>query len=101
MHIVIAIARGSRQVEHQSIELPEGACLKDALDACAIDPAALEVSAGVWGRVRALDWQLHDGDRIELCRALEVDPMEARRRRHEHQQRWKAAKVTSPRGTTP
>lgn len=98
MRVVIAIARGPRQVEQRGIELPEGACLQDALDACALDPSIASVSAGmsvgVWGRTRALDWRLHDGDRVELCRALEVDPMEERRRRHANQQRWKAAKAT-------
>jgi uncharacterized protein len=102
MQIVIAIARGPRQVDQKTIELPEGARLKDALEALAalddtlaVDVAASAMSAGVWGRLRAPDWQLHDGDRVELCRALEVDPMEARRRRHEHQQRWKAGKAAS------
>jgi uncharacterized protein len=98
MRIVIAIARAPRQVEQRSIVLPEGACLQDALDACALDATCAGMSAGVWGRVRALDWRLHDGDRVELCRPLEVDPMQARRRRHEHQQRWKAAKSSLPRG---
>ena len=95
MRVVIAISRGPRQVEQRSIELPEGARLQDALAACVLDPAAMGMSAGVWGRVRALDWRLHDGDRVELCRPLEVSPMEARRRRHAHQQRWKAAKKSS------
>ena len=98
MRVVIAIARGPRQVEQRSIDLPDGARVQDALAACALDPAAISMSAGVWGRVRPLDWRLHDGDRVELCRALEVDPMEARRRRHAHQQRWKAAKSSSNRG---
>ena len=94
MHVTVAIALRPRVVEQRQIELPDGACLHDALDACTIDPASLGMSVGVWGRVRPLDWRLHDGDRVELCRGLEVHPMEARRRRHEHQQRWKAAKVT-------
>jgi putative ubiquitin-RnfH superfamily antitoxin RatB of RatAB toxin-antitoxin module len=98
MRVVIAIARGPRHVEQRGIELPEGASLQDALDACGLDPSNTCMTAGVWGRARAPDWRLHDGDRVELCRPLEVDPMEARRRRHAHQQRWKAAKATQPRG---
>jgi putative ubiquitin-RnfH superfamily antitoxin RatB of RatAB toxin-antitoxin module len=95
MRVVIAIAHASRQIEQRTIELPDGACLKDALDACALEPSAAAMSAGVWGRMRPLDWRLEDGDRVELCRTLEVDPMEARRRRHAHQQRWKAAKASA------
>ena len=99
MRVVIAIARGPRSVEQREIELPEGACLQDALDACALDTTSSSMTAGmtagVWGRTRAPDWRLHDGDRVELCRPLEVSPMEARRRRHAHQQRWKAAKATT------
>jgi putative ubiquitin-RnfH superfamily antitoxin RatB of RatAB toxin-antitoxin module len=37
---------------------------------------------GIWGRIRALDTLLHDGDRIEVYRPLTIDPMAARRRRY-------------------
>lgn len=39
---------------------------------------------GVFGRVRALDDHVHDGDRIEIYRPLVFDPMESRRRRARH-----------------
>jgi hypothetical protein len=94
MRVVIAIAAAPRTVEQRVIELPDGACLRDALDAVAVDPAAMGMTVGVWGRARPPEWRLHDGDRIELCRPLEIDPMQARRRRHEHQQRWRAAKAS-------
>ncbi len=93
MRVTIAITPAARRVDQRVVDLPDDACLRDALDAVAIDPVALGMSVGVWGRARPLDWRLVDGDRIELCRALEIDPMQARRRRHEHQQRWKAAKA--------
>jgi hypothetical protein len=38
---------------------------------------ALQV--GVWGRLVARDHVLSDGDRVEIYRALELDPREARR----------------------
>jgi uncharacterized protein len=117
MKVLIAMALEPRRVEQRWLELPEGACLGDALAAGGIDVQALGVSmsqgvsqsetasatatpsvtVGVWGRTRPLQWPLVDGDRIELCRALEVQPMEARRRRHEHQQRWKAARKATVR----
>lgn len=44
-----------------------------------------EVPCGVWGRVRAPEHVLQDGDRVELYRALTVDPKVARRERFAQQ----------------
>ncbi len=44
--------------------------------------AALEQQeTGIWGRPCGPDTPLHPGDRVELYRALEMDPKEARRLR--------------------
>lgn len=43
---------------------------------------AAEVRAGVWNHVRDPDFALRDGDRVEVYRALTVDPKEARRLRY-------------------
>ena len=40
------------------------------------------VRAGVWNRIREPDFALRDGDRVEIYRALTVDPKEARRLRY-------------------
>lgn len=40
---------------------------------------------GVWGRPRRVDDLLSDGDRVEIYRALQVDPKEARRQRQRRQ----------------
>ncbi|BBB67029.1 hypothetical protein UNDYM_2776 [Undibacterium sp. YM2] len=48
-----------------------------------IDVSVLKV--GVFGKLKALDSQLHAGDRIEIYRPLVADPMEARRRRAKKQ----------------
>ena len=67
------------------LELPEAATVQLAIDtACLSVPevsatAANAVAAGVWGKVRALDYVLRDGDRVELYRALQADPKDARR----------------------
>jgi uncharacterized protein len=42
-----------------------------------IDPARI----GVFGRVVSSTTLLRDGDRVEIYRALKIDPKEARRRR--------------------
>lgn len=60
------------------LELEAGATVRAAL-AAAGRPAVR--SAGIHGRRVALDAALADGDRVEIYRALNADPKEARRRR--------------------
>ena len=63
------------------VELPDGACVADAI--AAAKPSALDAIAGyaVFGVLAEAGTPLRDGDRVELLRALQVDPKEARRRR--------------------
>lgn len=42
-----------------------------------------EVQVGVFGVVRPLDWELAEGERVEIYRPLLMTPVEARRRRAE------------------
>ncbi|MBL0125176.1 MAG: RnfH family protein [Betaproteobacteria bacterium] len=68
-----------------AVELPEPANVQMAIDAaCQSVPgiatiAANAVAVGVWGKVRARDHWLRDGDRVEFYRALQADPKDARR----------------------
>jgi uncharacterized protein len=89
MKITVAHSERARELGLREIDLPNGSTLADALRMAAIevDPSLV----GVWGRVRAPDWVLHEGDRVELYRPLTVDPMQARRLRHEHQRREREA----------
>lgn len=68
------------------VELPEGATVADALAAADLaaripgldlDPARL----AIYGRTAAMDTVLHDRDRVEVLRPLQVDPKQARRQR--------------------
>jgi len=74
------------QVDRVALDLPEGACLQDAVEASglcarhALDAAMLK--SGIWGRVQPPQTPLRDRDRIELYRPLKVDPKEARRLRY-------------------
>jgi len=43
--------------------------------------AAPPARVGIWGRRRAIDAALADGDRVEVWRPLQVEPMDARRAR--------------------
>jgi uncharacterized protein len=39
---------------------------------------------GVFGKLKTADTVLRDGDRVEIYRPLQADPMESRRRRARH-----------------
>ncbi len=90
MQVTLVYSPAAREVFEQVLTLPEGATARDAVLASALsarfpalDWAALP--AGLWGR--AVDWHqaLKEGDRIELCRPLTVDPKIARRERFRRQ----------------
>jgi len=82
LRILVAIDQGVRRVDERTVELPAGACLGDALRAVALQPDA---DAGIWGRARPADTLLSAGDRVEVYRALRVDPKTARRERFRQQ----------------
>lgn len=90
MQVTLVYSPAPREVFEQELALPEGATARDAVLASALParfPALdwLALPAGLWGR--AVDWQqaLKEGDRIELCRPLLVDPKVARRERFRRQ----------------
>ncbi|MDM0041081.1 RnfH family protein [Variovorax sp. J22G21] len=90
MQITLVYSPAPREVFEALLTLPEGATARDAVLASALpaqfpalDWAALP--AGLWGRAIAWDRALSDGDRIELCRPLVVDPKVARRERFRRQ----------------
>jgi putative ubiquitin-RnfH superfamily antitoxin RatB of RatAB toxin-antitoxin module len=77
------------------VELPSGATLRDAVGASGIEPLlpaawpqALRLA--VWGELRAPDDAAQDGDRVDLLRALRIDPKDARQRRARHRARLDA-----------
>lgn len=67
--------------EHIDLELDAGACVGDALDAAGWGLEGEFVALAVFGQAATLHTRLHAGDRIELLRALQCDPKQARRRR--------------------
>lgn len=85
IRVLVALAFPGRQ-EVLEIELPEGGTVGDAIAAAklgerfpGIDAGTLEV--GVWSRVASAATVLREGDRVELYRALNADPKDARRAR--------------------
>ncbi|MCZ2495333.1 RnfH family protein [Xylophilus sp. Kf1] len=82
MRLVVAIDRAARQVEERVVILPVGSHLADALRAAG---CATDADAGIWGRAVPPHTPLADGDRVEVYRALRVDPKTARRERFRQQ----------------
>lgn len=77
------------QVQQRELQLPLGACVRDALTNSGLNAGgAGELwKVGVWGQLRPLDHVLRDRDRVEIYRPLRVDPKDARRLRHRQQRR--------------
>lgn len=89
MRVTLLYASAPRTVHQAEVDLPEGASAREALRAsgwlerfpetASLDGGAL--SLAVWGRRCGPDEALRGGDRLELLRALRVDPKVARRER--------------------
>ena len=73
-------------VDAVTLSLPAGATLREAVVASGVLERHRELSLekqafGVFGRRAGLETRLEPGDRVEIYRALAMDPKEARRRR--------------------
>jgi len=84
----------ARETAVVSLRLPEGATIATALAAAGWPElasaaqgdaafASAGLSAAVWSKSRPLAHVLRDGDRVEILRDLQIDPMSARRVRYE------------------
>jgi uncharacterized protein len=81
IEVEIAYSPRAGKVLRRILALPAGATVAQALALAGWDlPAGLCV--GIWGRQCAPEVALRDRDRVELYRALAVDPKEARRLRY-------------------
>ena len=91
IEITLTCSPAAREVFEQVLQLEEGIVLSDAVQASGLSRRFPDhdwrhaMTPGVWGR--AVEWSqvLKDGDRIELCRPLTVDPKVARRERFKRQ----------------
>ncbi|MEP6608135.1 MAG: RnfH family protein [Burkholderiaceae bacterium] len=65
------------------VRLPPDSTVRDAVVASGVQARRPELNgtldAGIWGRRRAPDQLLKDGDRVEIYRLLTIDPKEGRR----------------------
>lgn len=69
-----------------ALTLPQGATVGEAIERSGLLQKFPELDlsrmkAGVFGKVRALDAEVHAGDRVEIYRPLKADPKLARQRR--------------------
>ena len=80
---VVAVAPDLAKVV--DLQVPAGTCLGEVLAQSGLLPpdAALgaDIRVGVFGAELPLDTLVRDGDRVEIYRALQINPKEARRRR--------------------
>ena len=94
MQITVVYAPEARQMRQWKIDMPAGSTLAQALvqsgamaelAELAEQLATGELTAGIWGRAAMPSQVLENGDRVELYRALRVDPKVARRERFKGQ----------------
>ena len=74
---VVVVVAFARRESLFRMSLPEGATVKDALAKANLKAQ----SVGIFGEQVPPDTRLCEGDRVEVYRALKIDPKEARRRR--------------------
>jgi putative ubiquitin-RnfH superfamily antitoxin RatB of RatAB toxin-antitoxin module len=88
--IEVAWSPAPRDVRLARVCLAPGATVADAVRACGwpevqsvIDDPVSGLATAVWGQGCEASRALREGDRVEILRVLEVDPMEARRERYD------------------
>lgn len=85
IRIRICYAKPERQLLKE-VTVAEGTNIEEALrrfgilsDLDGVDLATCRI--GIYGKIKSLDAQLREGDRIEIYRPLLADPKDARRKR--------------------
>jgi len=99
--IEVVYAAAPHDVRQVWLRLRDGSTLADALRESrlldGLSPAQADaLRPGIWGRAATLRTLLRDGDRVELTRALRVDPKEARRLRYRRDGMRKAKARAGP-----
>ena len=94
----IAWSAAPGTAEEIELRLPRAATVADAIEAwrrqTGCDMPAGRV--GIWGRPRAVTTRLAEGDRVEIYRPLQADPMEARRARQRRHGAARGAPTCNP-----
>ena len=90
LNVTVVYAPGPRRVLEWPVVLPEGANVRQAVQACGLTEACPELDlshaeVGVWNRRASWEQPLRERDRVEVYRPLKVDPKVARRERFRKQ----------------
>ncbi|MCI4440710.1 RnfH family protein [Tibeticola sp.] len=86
MRITVVHSHAPRQLWLRELDLDSGATVREALAASGLLDAFPTLDLGactvaVWGQRAQPTERLREGDRVEVCRPLKVDPKVARRER--------------------
>lgn len=89
IRVDVCYATSSKAIWYKTCQLPEGACIADAVRASGFEQEHPEVDwttagVGLYGERLSPDTPLKDLDRVEIYRPLVFDPKESRRRRAQH-----------------
>jgi uncharacterized protein len=87
LRIEVVFSPAARAAPTRQLTLAAGSTLADAVRASGLfgDASPEGLAFGIWGRRQPLSAVLRDRDRVEIYRALTVDPKEARRLRYKGQ----------------
>ena len=94
VRITVCFSPAPRVVCELALEVPVGTSVQQAVALASrqaswpadwSEPACLALTPSLWGRKTEWNTVLRDGDRVELCRDLRVDPKMARRERFSKQ----------------
>ena len=92
-HITVMYSPAPRVVHERELQLSANTTVMQALQQCGLLTECPEIDLSqpeafmvfIWGKKTNPDHLLRDLDRIEICRALTVDPKVARRERFQKQ----------------
>ncbi len=90
VRVTVMYSPAPREVLEWLVTLEPGATVSQALQASGLPDSAPDLelrhaSVGLWGRRARLEERLRDRDRVEVLRALKMDPKLARRERFRKQ----------------
>ena len=86
--VLVAYAPTPREVREVPLQVSAGTTVSQALAASGLAAEYPEIEGapvGIWGRKTTREHRLRSGDRLEVYRALRVDPKVARRERFARQ----------------
>ena len=96
-HLRVSVVWASpEQVTSVALELPVGTRVEQALELSGLLHTYQPAGFSIFGQRCDLSRLLSDGDRIELCRPLIVEPKAARRRRALHREKVRNIKKKMP-----